>query len=92
MSNMSSLSPEDSSESDMGPLDVREDLEWDDVEADQEELQFISLFDNARFSDVHAMIQYCEEKHGFDFIAIQRYLGPYVFRCRAGPQNQTNIT
>ncbi|KAK3067381.1 hypothetical protein LTS18_001148, partial [Coniosporium uncinatum] len=71
---MSSLSSEDSSESETGPLDVREDLEWDDVEADQEELQFVNLFDDTRFSDVHALIQHCKQKHDFDFVAVQRSL------------------
>lgn len=89
---MSSLSSEDSSESETGPLDVREDLEWDDVEADQEELQFINLFDDTRFSDVHALIQHCKQKHDFDFVAIQRSLGPYVSCRKSRYQHQTNIS
>jgi protein arginine N-methyltransferase 3 len=68
-----SISQSDSSESSAGPGHPHED--WEDVEPDQEEIELISLFDEAKFTSVKALLDYTKEKHHFDFIATQTRLG-----------------
>ncbi|RYP84572.1 hypothetical protein DL769_001160 [Monosporascus sp. CRB-8-3] len=62
--------------SDSESSDSREDDEgWDDVEADEEEVQeVISLLDDRVFPDVASMLAHCREKHGFDFLAVRQRL------------------
>jgi protein arginine N-methyltransferase 3 len=65
----SHLDPSNSSESSVSS--GQEKSNWEDVEADTEELEFLSLFDEEKFPDVNLMLQYCKEKHHFDFVKVQ---------------------
>ncbi|KAK2628023.1 hypothetical protein QTJ16_002669 [Diplocarpon rosae] len=56
-------------------LDPQNDEGWEDVEPDQEKLQFISLLDDEVFTDIHAMLKHCKEKHNFDFLDLIQSLG-----------------
>ncbi|KAH8677705.1 S-adenosyl-L-methionine-dependent methyltransferase [Xylariales sp. PMI_506] len=62
--------------SDSESFDSREDDEgWDDVDAEEEERQeVISLLDASVFPDVMAMLAYCKDKHGFDFLNVRQKL------------------
>ncbi|KAI1003390.1 Ribosomal protein arginine N-methyltransferase [Podosphaera aphanis] len=62
----------DSENSDI--LDMRGEEGWQDLEPDQEEVQFVSLLDDKVFPDIHQMLDHCREKHGFDFLGLRRSL------------------
>ena len=62
-----------------GLVDLEEDRQWEDVEPDDEPVSVTSLFDEAKFPDVHSMLQYCKEKYDFDLVQIGKHLGVYVF-------------
>ncbi|KAL1897567.1 Vesicle-mediated ER to Golgi transport protein [Ceratocystis pirilliformis] len=48
---------------------------WQDIEPDYEEGTVVkSFFDEKTFPDAKAMMIYCREKHGFDFMATRRRL------------------
>ncbi|TDZ29216.1 Ribosomal protein arginine N-methyltransferase rmt3 [Colletotrichum spinosum] len=54
--------------------------DWEDAEPEEEETQtFISLFDDAVFPSLDAMLHHCREKHNFDFLALRRRLGLEFF-------------
>ncbi len=65
----SHLDPSNSSESSAASSHERDN--WEDVEADNEELEFLSLFDEEKFTDVNLMLKHCKEKYHFDFVAVQ---------------------
>ncbi|KAH8203251.1 hypothetical protein TruAng_002549 [Truncatella angustata] len=76
---MASLKPGRSRDpiSDSESSDSREEDEegWDDVDQDEEETQqVISLLDDKVFPDVLSMLDYCKEKHSFDFLALRQKL------------------
>ncbi|KAL5596498.1 hypothetical protein BROUX41_006724 [Berkeleyomyces rouxiae] len=53
-----------------------DDEGWQDVEPDYEEgVAVKSFFDDKSFPDAKAMMAYCSEQHGFDFLAVRRRLG-----------------
>lgn len=56
-------------------LDPKNEEGWEDAEPDQEEFQFISLLDDEVFTDIHAMLKHCKEKHNFDFLEVRQKLG-----------------
>ncbi|PBP16703.1 arginine methyltransferase [Diplocarpon rosae] len=56
-------------------LDPQNEEGWEDVEPDQETLQFISLLDDEVFTDIHTMLKHCKEKHNFDFLDLIQSLG-----------------
>jgi protein arginine N-methyltransferase 3 len=68
---------ESSSESDNDMRYDDEDDQWQDAEPDGEAVEIISLFDDAKFSDVKSMLNYCKDKFGFDFIDVQRRLSKF---------------
>jgi protein arginine N-methyltransferase 3 len=57
---------------------LREEEGWEDAEPDQEELQFVSLFDDKTFPDAKSMIDYCKESYQFDLISIIKQHGLYL--------------
>lgn len=59
---------------------TREDTEWQDVDAEQDgdDVTYISLFDNERFSRLEDMLDYCAGKHGVDIRQTVRRLGGCV--------------
>lgn len=60
----------------------REDSEgWEDAEPDEEIVNVKDFFSDETFPDAPAMIKYCKEKHGFDFLDAYKKLGGCVFRC-----------
>jgi type I protein arginine methyltransferase len=73
---MASREPElsDSSESSTA-AGHDEKVEWEDMEADGEEIEFISLFDKEKFADAKAMLRYCKERYNFDLVAVTDQLG-----------------
>lgn len=52
--------------------DEGEEGEWEDAEADEENIQVTSLFDDKVFPSAEEMLDYCKEKYGFDFVSLQR--------------------
>lgn len=56
--------------------DLREDEGWEDAEPDNEELSFVSFFDDAVFQDAISMLEYTKEKYQFDFVSTQKEHGP----------------
>jgi hypothetical protein len=50
----------------------RDDNGWEDAEADEEEVQVVSLFDEKVFDNAKSMLEYCKERYSFDFISVQR--------------------
>jgi protein arginine N-methyltransferase 3 len=71
----SGLGRSDSSES--SSASGHEQQEWEDLEPDQEETEFISLFDDEKFTSVNAMIEYMKNKYHFDLAAVQDQFGIY---------------
>lgn len=65
-----------------GLVDLEEDRRWEDIEPDDELVCVTSLFDEARFPDVHSMLQYCKEKYEFDLVQIGKNFGVYVFNSK----------
>lgn len=58
--------------------DLREEEGWEDAEPDNEEVFFVSFFDEETFPDAISMVNYCKERHHFDFISIQKEHGLYI--------------
>lgn len=58
--------------------DLREEEGWEDAEPDNEELSFVSFFDEKTFPDAISMLEYSKEKYQFDFISIQKEHGPFI--------------
>lgn len=67
--------PKDEVHSDSDVSDVSDEQEWlsedDDDEGEEETVQVISLLDDRVFPDAMAMISYCKDKYGFDFLAVR---------------------
>jgi protein arginine N-methyltransferase 3 len=51
---------------------------WEDAEPDNEDLSFVSFFDEKVFPDAISMLDYCKESYHFDFISIQKEHGPFI--------------
>lgn len=68
---MTSIRDDDSS-STSDELDDRGGGDWEDAEPDQEEIRVVSLLDDQVFADAKSMLEYCKQKHGFDFVSIQK--------------------
>lgn len=51
-----------------------DEAEWLDVEPDEEQLTFMSLFDAESFPDLKSMVDHCQKKYRFDLAAIIRDL------------------
>ena len=47
---------------------------WNQI---QEETEFISLFDDEKFTSVNAMIEHMKDKYHFDLAAVQDQFGIY---------------
>ena len=62
-----------------GPVHLEEDRQWEDIEPDDELVNVTSLFDDAKFPDVHSMLQYCKKKYEFDLVQLGKQFGVYVF-------------
>lgn len=60
------------------PLDLTADQEWQDVEPDEEALQFTSFFDDATFGNVKDLLSFTAEKHGLDVVDVARRFGGCV--------------
>ena len=55
---------------------TREDTEWQDVgDEEGEELTYIGLFDNEKYSSLEDMLQHTREKHGVDIKGVIKQLG-----------------
>ena len=71
--------PVDDSDSDpeKGSRDseYQEEDDWEDAEDDSENVQIVSLFDQATFRSVNGMLQHCKLEHDFDFIQVVKDLG-----------------
>jgi protein arginine N-methyltransferase 3 len=63
--------------------------EWEDLEPDQEETEFISLFDEEKFTSIKAMLEYTKDKYHFDFAAVQDRFGMLLETL---PRSRTDIT
>ncbi|KAM3069642.1 Ribosomal protein arginine N-methyltransferase rmt3 [Clarireedia jacksonii] len=77
VSSIEKYAPSDSGSSEPSDiLDLKDDEGWEDAEPeDEEQNQFVSLFDDVVFPDILAMLDYCKEKHGFDFLEVRQKLG-----------------
>jgi protein arginine N-methyltransferase 3 len=58
--------------------ELREEEGWEDAEPDNEELSFVSFFDDKTFPDAISMLEYSREKYNFDFISVQKEHGSFV--------------
>ena len=58
-----------SSEGDV--LNLNSDDGWEDAEPEEETDVFISLLDDEVFTDIMHMVNYCKEKHNFDFLDLR---------------------
>ena len=56
-------------------FELQDEDGWEDAEDDSEEIQIISLFDDATFRNVDGMLQHCKEKHGFEFLRLVKDFG-----------------
>lgn len=61
---------DDSSTSDI--LDMRNEEGWEDVEADDIEEVYVSLFDDRTFSNMSEMLNYCKVNYAFDIWQVQK--------------------
>lgn len=59
-------------------VDLTEDHEWQDAENDEEQLTFVSLFDDRVFPRFIDMLDYCRDHHQFDLSQVVAQLGVYV--------------
>jgi hypothetical protein len=59
-------------------LDLREDKEWEDAEADEEKINVMCLFGEKSFGNVNAMLEHCRFVHDCDIVQVQKELGVYV--------------
>lgn len=66
------------SSSSSGTSDLREEEGWEDAEPDNEDLTFVSFFDEKTFPDAISMLLYSKEQYHFDFISIQKEHGPFT--------------
>lgn len=77
-------SGEDSDGSFSGALDIRPDSEgWNDVEDDTEDVKIKCLLCEELYPSAQGMVEHCKEKHGLDFVAIQKEHGmcSIVYLC-----------
>lgn len=49
--------------------------DWLDVEADEEQITFVSLFDAETFSNIEDLLAHSKTQHGFDLVANMKRLG-----------------
>ena len=73
-----SVSSSSSSSEDIRQLDLEEDKEWEDAEADEETISFICLFGEKSFGNVNAMLEHCRYVHDCDIVQVQKDLGVCV--------------
>ncbi len=76
--NIDSASDEDEGQnpSENGGLDIRPDSPgWEDVEADTEAVSVQCLLCAENFSSPQVMLEHCESKHSFDFVATVKTAG-----------------
>jgi len=60
------------------PVDLNADEEWQDAEPDQENLEFVSLFDDAVFPSFEVMLDHCKTNFDFDIQRVVKGLGGCV--------------
>ena len=72
ISNQESKMSDSDSVSESNELNLQQDEEWQDVEADTEDVSFTSLFDNQQFSSITAMLEYCRDKHNLDIWKLRK--------------------
>jgi protein arginine N-methyltransferase 3 len=53
----------------------------DEEDDDQEQVSIVSLLDDKVFPDAPAMLAYCKDKFGFDFIGVRDRLGLDFHGC-----------
>jgi protein arginine N-methyltransferase 3 len=53
----------------------------DDEDDEQEQVTIVSLLDDKVFPDAPAMLAYCKDKFGFDFIGVRDRLGLDFHGC-----------
>lgn len=58
--------------------ELREEEGWEDAVPDNEELSFVSFFDDQTFPDAISMLEYSKEKYNFDLISIQKEHGLFL--------------
>ena len=51
-----------------------EDKEWEDAEDDNEDVTFVSLFDDRTFNTAREMLTHCKNEHGFDIWKVEEQL------------------
>lgn len=61
-------------------VNLKADEEWEDAEPDQENLEFVSLFDEAVFPSFDEMLEHCKEKFDFDLRRVIKEFGGCVPR------------
>lgn len=57
------------------------ELDDDDDGGEQEAVSVVSLFDDRVFPDAPAMLAYCRDRFGFDFVAVRDRLGLDFHGC-----------
>lgn len=67
-------------------LDLEEDKEWEDAEADEEKINVICLFGEKSFGHINAMLEHCRYVHDCDIVQIQKELGVYVSAWHLRPE------
>lgn len=60
---------------------LNNDHDSDEDDGEQETVSVVSLLDDRVFSDALAMLAYCKDKFGFDFIAVRDRLGLDFHGC-----------
>jgi|SRR6266516_1754804 len=61
-------------------LDLQRDEGWQDVEPDDEQVEFICFFCPNVSTAILNLMEHCREKHQFDFLKIRNDLGTYYFQ------------
>ncbi|KAK5020031.1 Ribosomal protein arginine N-methyltransferase rmt3 [Cryomyces antarcticus] len=65
-----------SSEASTDPLNPEQDEDWEDAEPEEEEnLQVKDFFSDETFPSARAMLEFCQDQYGFDFVKVQKDLG-----------------
>lgn len=67
-------SPKSNLSSSTGSED-RDEESWVDLEPDNENVKFVSLFDDRQFSRITEMFQYCKEAFNVDVLEVRTRLG-----------------
>lgn len=69
-------SKSDTSDSEI--FDPKNEDGWEDMDNDEEEIKFVSLFDDRTFTDAKNMLIYCKDKFGFDIWNLKQKFGELI--------------